>query len=742
MKKVTTLFSMALTMVLLGASSLLAQDAISIEAAKDSTDGTVVTVRGIAITPALESDSRTSFFIQDNGHGLNIFKFGTPSKDISAGDSVEVTGELDTYNGLREIIVNDIETDITVINSGNDLPAPRVITYEEFVEAGDPATDTLGIQGTLVRLNGLTTTPSEWPADAGASSTNVSATTAEDSTVAIRLLAQTEALGVTPPAKLDLVGVVGTFNGSQISPRFESDFYGYYDITFQADMNDIIDSAAFIPGEDFVTIPGSMNGWDTAADTLTDGDEDGIYSKTLNLVRGDYAYKFHIYSNSSRITGGYEAGQPTSNGNRNISIASDSTLEAKMPSFDYGDLSNATFGSVEYNFQVDMSVQMISGNFDPESHVVVVAGNFNGWSTTADTLTPSRDPDVYEGFVSVENEVIPTSHGYKFVIKKENGDVYENPTEQPLDGDGNRVVGVTEDDYDADEELYIVDASDETPYFSDITDSDIFTESTTVTFKVDLRPAYYMLADSSKLPPGGSTSVEHDAIDFLAGNGPLITGGTWEAWGPTLGDFEDYVFNDTGEAGDEVADDSVFTLQVDFTTGDARRGAFKLAVGGYDNEAGFGVNHNITINESNEVDLVFGAVLRADSVYDDLYDEYIQATEEGPVVVRRGGSGDDGVIVSNEEETIESPQKFTLSQNYPNPFNPTTNINFTLPQATNVSLTVYNILGQQVAKLVNGRLAAGQHSVQFDASNLASGMYLYRIEAGTFTQNKKMMLIK
>jgi len=97
---------------------------------------------------------------------------------------------------------------------------------------------------------------------------------------------------------------------------------------------------------------------------------------------------------------------------------------------------------------------------------------------------------------------------------------------------------------------------------------------------------------------------------------------------------------------------------------------------------------------------------------------------------------------SSELISSEVPQTLQLSQNYPNPFNPSTKIDFALPEAAQVTLEVYNMLGQQVATLENGYLSAGQHSVSFDASDLSSGIYLYRLQAGDQVLTRSLTLVK
>jgi hypothetical protein len=110
-----------------------------------------------------------------------------------------------------------------------------------------------------------------------------------------------------------------------------------------------------------------------------------------------------------------------------------------------------------------------------------------------------------------------------------------------------------------------------------------------------------------------------------------------------------------------------------------------------------------------------------------------------------GGADTTVTILSSYSEVITPgvlPSEFALDQNYPNPFNPSTAIRFQLPRESHVTLKVYNLLGEQVGSIVNEYLPAGYHEYKFDASNLSTGVYLYRIEAGDFISTKKMALIK
>ena len=99
------------------------------------------------------------------------------------------------------------------------------------------------------------------------------------------------------------------------------------------------------------------------------------------------------------------------------------------------------------------------------------------------------------------------------------------------------------------------------------------------------------------------------------------------------------------------------------------------------------------------------------------------------------------LIVSADEDPV-IVNEFNLEQNYPNPFNPSTKINYTLAERSNVTIKVYDVLGNEIATLINTTQEAGAYDVNFDASQLSSGLYIYTLNAGNFTSSKKMMLLK
>ena len=155
-----------------------------------------------------------------------------------------------------------------------------------------------------------------------------------------------------------------------------------------------------------------------------------------------------------------------------------------------------------------------------------------------------------------------------------------------------------------------------------------------------------------------------------------------------------------------------------------------------------GGNHNVVADDNS---FTSGAPSSAPWVYDFVFtvvgvNPYYCVIHGGP-----GGVGMSGVITVenptsvNNDITIET---FELSQNYPNPFNPTTIITYSIPKDELVTLIVYNVLGNEVTTLVNEEKPIGNYEVAFNATNLPSGIYFYKLQTPNFNQSKKMILLK
>jgi len=183
---------------------------------------------------------------------------------------------------------------------------------------------------------------------------------------------------------------------------------------------------------------------------------------------------------------------------------------------------------------------------------------------------------------------------------------------------------------------------------------------------------------------------------------------------------------DDGTNGDATSGDGVFSVNITFPQYTGLRVQYKYGInygdaannqGGNDNENGVGADHFINMTSdllSAKVENVFGTM------------------------------GDHALmdIVTDIEKLDIIPTQYDLSQNYPNPFNPATQIRFQLQNTENVSLKVFNLLGQEVATLINESMSSGTYEVTFDASQLTSGVYIYSLSAGNFHASKKMTLLK
>lgn len=218
--------------------------------------------------------------------------------------------------------------------------------------------------------------------------------------------------------------------------------------------------------------------------------------------------------------------------------------------------------------------------------------------------------------------------------------------------------------------------------------------------------------------------INPSTIRFVGVKGGSVPIGNWGGnWVVADTGVTMMVLNDAGINGDVTAGDRIWSRNVVFPTGTAG-GAIEYkygcsypgadtANGGstwLDNEGGFGQNHLFTLRNGN-------------------------------TIVLANGFGNFTTDV-RKDEGAGVPSEFALSQNYPNPFNPSTKFSYTIPADANVSLTVYNALGQEVATIFNGFQKAATYSVDFNASKLTSGIYFYTLKAGNYTATRKMTILK
>ncbi len=164
------------------------------------------------------------------------------------------------------------------------------------------------------------------------------------------------------------------------------------------------------------------------------------------------------------------------------------------------------------------------------------------------------------------------------------------------------------------------------------------------------------------------------------------------------------------------------------------------------NNSGFEIQQKMTGERSwqsewNEVDFIEG---HGTTTRENSYSFTDKNVPTGSYLYRLKQINFDGTFEYSEiaEVTVSGPTEFLLGQNYPNPFNPSTTIEYSIPEAGNVNLQVYNALGEELTELVNEYKKAGHYKINFEAKNVPSGVYLYKIESGKYNDVKKMILLK
>lgn len=569
-------------------------------------------------------------------------------------------------------------------------------------------------------------------------------------------------------------------------------------VTFNVNMKVQMQKGNFKPeAGDQVLVRGTFNGWGTI-DTLTDNNNDSIYTKTIPISREQTIY--YKYWKTWRNGVDWE----TFWGDREFYVGmNDTTTPLVYFSNEYPD--------VNVTFQVNMKIKMIEGNFRPtEGDIVTVRGSFNDWGNS--TNNPDTLIDLDGDSIYIKTIPIPGNQTiyYKFWKTERNGQSWESDPERSYLIELNDVILPIEY-FDRDEIVdmlsfavmtgwNMVSVPVNAPDFSKtalfptaISSAFAFENGYVVRDILQNGVGYWLKFPSAQNIELIGTPLTNYSINVVSGWNMIGSIGSSISVNSISQIPENntrsfyYGYNNGYQIADTIHPGKAYWIKV------AEPGQLVMNSGGiyskttaskFENEllikdaAGnsqklyFGKADNVLKKMSEMPPLppegVFDVRYATNNMYADKEENIIKISSAVYPVTISWNAGDQlnaKIYIGGKEVVVENsgsvivdnpdvkvvlkmnaekliPKEFGLAQNYPNPFNPVTMISYQLPKDEFVELRVYNLLGQEVRTLINEVQEAGYYEISFDASALPSGVYFYKITAGSFTSVKKMLLMK
>ncbi|MFA7329642.1 MAG: carbohydrate-binding module family 20 domain-containing protein [Candidatus Delongbacteria bacterium] len=459
-------------------------------------------------------------------------------------------------------------------------------------------------------------------------------------------------------------------------------------VTFQIHMDIQQELGNFNPDTDQVVVRGTFNGWGGANPTLVNAGDmlyTGTYDMPDELLGTLVEFKYVTLP-----AGGADNWESVDNRSFTL-VAGATTLE---PVYFNNQDSAGELTNVEVLFQVNMQVMTANGTFDPLTDWIVLRGghaNLGNWGGAVVMSEEGGNPGHYYLNIQFDNVEVDSNLEFKYVILED-----QNEASARWESVANRLIPITtglpDNDSDGYGEIVLGEA-----WFDDVTWNDIIAQDVTVHFGVDLWPVQAWFVEHPGETNQGLSS--YGEITYTSICGP------WNNWPWDLVPPAYQLVNTTG---------TLFEGDVLFTQFSSRRITYKYGANGHDNEAGFQADHVVVIDDTNPT-----------------YD-----------VLNTFGELGDWWTLTDVDPALSRPAALELREAYPNPFNPVTTLRFVNREAADLRLSVINLAGQEVAVLSQGLHAAGEHQVSFDASALASGLYLARLEGQGVSATQKLLLVK